>query len=281
MKKAFWATICLVCTFSLAACDSINSLHSIPQTAQSDSTEQTVQSDDIKFTIITDKDKYTIGDKITVTVKATNISKKTIYTVDGTTSYYANGLGLWLGSIEHGFRFCNDYKNVAMNAMMYYGELKPGETITREQTFDTSDISYYESGWRVGFIENLPEISITAILSHTELPRGESTIEPYTCSVPVNIESKAIDSSLAQELGIYPINLVTKLLLTNDADEIAVWIWFDDIAASQKYIDDNFANRMDKILYNGHFSSSVVVKLPRLELIQMAKTRFSAEVQLY
>jgi maltose-binding protein MalE len=279
MKRFLLAVACFTFIFNLTACSSSQN-NPVPSTLAQQTTDFTAHANDIEFAVTINQDKYTIGEKINITVKATNISTKTIYTVGA--GHSVNGLGVWLGSTEYGFRFCDNYKNIGSNAGMYYGELNPGETITQERTFDTSDISYNGENWEIELIEKLPQITINIGLAHSKSPQSSDWAESYTCSIPIILESKSIDSKLAQKLAEYPANLITKILLTEDTDEIAVRIGFRNIGAAQRYIDDNFKERMNKVMHEPNDNNSTVtVKLSRLELIQMAETDFNTDVSLY
>ena len=146
---------------------------------------------DIEFEIITDKSSYRLDEKMTVTVKATNISDRIIYTVDGTTSYDANGLYISVGSPENKFGFYDDLKGLATNDAMYYGELLPGQTITRQRVFDLSDP--YGEGWDLKFIEDLPIIYITAYLSARQTADKDDWMVKYKKALPINVEPAILD----------------------------------------------------------------------------------------
>jgi len=280
MKKIFLVVLCAFCL--LTACN--KNAEPSQNVSKKPGEPQSAISGDVEFEVIAEFDRYVIGDKISVTAKATNIGENIIYTVDGTSSYGANGLHMTLESSERGwFRFSDNYKNIDVTTDMYYGELKPGETITIERIFDTSDTSYGDNKWKIEYIEDLPEIYINVWLTYERESGGNDYFsESYKCSIPINIESKKIDSELARKLGIYKTDLVTKILLTDDTDEIDVIIWFDNPSAAKKYLERNFKDRMDKVAYEGAYTGTVHVMLPRRELIEMAENRFlQTEVSLY
>ena len=283
MKKMFLVAIFAFCI--LTACNkNAEPSKNVSNVSKKPGEPQSVISGDVEFEVTAEFDRYVIGDKISVTAKATNIGENIIYTVAGTSSYGANGLHMTLESSERGwFRFSDNYKNIGFTDDMYYGELKPGETITIERIFDTSDTSYggNSSKWKIEYIEDLPEIYINVWLTYERERYVNGLAESYKCSVPIDIESKKIDSELARKLGIYKTDLVTKILLTDDTDEIDVIIWFDNRSAAKKYLERNFKDRMDKVAYEGAYTGTVHVMLPRRELIEMAENRFGTEVSLY
>ena len=104
-------------------------------------TAQIIIDNGIEFEITTDWDRYRLGNKITVSVKATNISDEIIYISNGTSSFGASSvLYLNAGSEECGFGFNDDYKNRAVSKTVYSGTINPGEEIEKTRIFDTSDI---------------------------------------------------------------------------------------------------------------------------------------------
>jgi len=237
-------------------------------------------SGNVEFNITTDKTHYVLGDKVTVKVEVKNISENPVYTFAGTTSNGANGIYIRLGSEKSGIYFCDEYKHILNNCMMYYGSLKPGETITQERTFDTADISFCKDAWKMDYLEEPPEIFIYAALSHGSWDH-EEYYQPFTRTVPIALDTKPIDKDLAGKLQIYDDVLKTKILLAGDDEEIPVWISFESFDATKDYIDENFKDRKEKVLFLSEFIEMAIVELPRGELIEMADAGLNARVSLY
>jgi hypothetical protein len=235
--------------------------------------------EDVEFTIVLDKQEYVLGDLVSVTTTAKNIGSEVLY-IAGSNSYDMSGavnarLGIPGESGEDDFWFPDDKWNVQFNYETYYFELKPGESITHKQHFDTG--STRNENWKAEYLDNMPEVTLSARLSLGH--RDDDTLFGFlNHEFPVVIQAKKYDNALKEMLlGIYESKLTDKILLSQEADDISVNIWFENENASKKYLDENFAHRMDKVLYAGK-TGTVTVLLSRAELIQMAKDGFDVEV---
>ena len=129
----------------------------------------------------------------------------------------------------------------------------------------------------------MPQIYIYASLSHSDKPySADDAVYTFSeCKIPIDVIPKKIDGKLIPSLEkCYEYNLTGKILLSEAEYDIYVSISFENSAISAEFINKNFKDHMDKVLYSGESTGTVVVGLKCSELIKMAKQGFEAEVSL-
>ena len=150
--------------------------------------------------------------------------------------------------------------------------LLPGETISAEGIVRTSEPM--GDGWDTTYIDNPPPFLIRAVVN-------EILAHPkWEYSVPIDILPLSVDRALENKLGIYDwgnSNLVSKILMTKDDDEIFVSILFPDTTEANLFVDES--GLQDKVHRMGS-SGDLWIDLPRQKLIEMAEMNFEPKVYL-
>jgi hypothetical protein len=147
--------------------------------------EQTViEQEGVRFVITVDRPSYQSGDIIRVHVQITNTTGKAIPWQAPTSTFGPSGsLSLYVildGS--QAFYLMQDGKQPAVTDDMLYGELAPGESISREAAFKTS--------FSVGNGTTLEAWDGSHSLTVT-FARGQDEYNPLTATVPVRIVSSS------------------------------------------------------------------------------------------